>query len=171
MFIHGIQGYLFNRILCARLRLGYSLSTPIEGDLVASIDARGMPMKIYTMVTTRNLEKAQKAILNGQAEIVGPLLGYGSQIPQNAWGDAMVRILEEEHLELDAFRALKCRFFESSGTQRPIRVKPSNVHLKVTEDDQNPGYTKVEANFDLGKGSYATVLLRELMKTAPEDYV
>lgn len=49
----------------------------------------------------------------------------------------------------------------------PIHQLVSNIQ----EDDRDPTKQMIQLSFALTKGSYATVLLREIMKTAPENYV
>ncbi|MHA1839810.1 MAG: tRNA pseudouridine(13) synthase TruD [Candidatus Ranarchaeia archaeon] len=171
MYVHGIQSYLFNKFICERFKLGLSFVEPVERDVVASIDARGMPMKLYTVVNSRNIEKAANAIQQGYAEIVGPLVGYRTQFPENRWYERIKDILLREQIDPEMFRVASCPTFASKGTYRPIRIMPVNIKYKVLDDEMLPGQKKIIFTFDLPKGAYATVFLRELMKTAPEYYV
>jgi tRNA pseudouridine13 synthase len=47
------------------------------------------------------------------------------------------------------------------GTRRPLRIRPTNIELNSGVDDFGPHITVA---FDLPAGSFATVLMRELMK-------
>ena len=51
------------------------------------------------------------------------------------------------------------------GTIRAISLLPNNMHENVLEDETNSTKTKAEISFTIPKGSYATELLREIMKT------
>jgi tRNA pseudouridine13 synthase len=52
------------------------------------------------------------------------------------------------------------------GARRPLRVKPVDLELEAGADQHGPYIT---AAFTLPAGSFATVLLRELMKTDEEE--
>ena len=54
---------------------------------------------------------------------------------------------------------------EFKGSIRALTVKPTMLKvLKFTDDDLNPGKYKIKIEFSLQRGSYATMLIRELMK-------
>jgi tRNA pseudouridine13 synthase len=54
---------------------------------------------------------------------------------------------------------------EFKGSIRALTVKPTLLKiLEFKDDDLNPGKYKIKIEFSLQKGSYATMLIRELMK-------
>ncbi len=169
MYIHGIQSYLFNRFLSERLRLSLPFSVPIEGDLVASIDERGLPMKILTKISSRNLQSACNAIKQGRAAVVGPLIGHHAEIPDNEWGERIRHLLQEEKISLEMFTVPGCNDFASAGTTRRLITPLKKFEYTIQQNSQKP--PTITMLFDLQKGSYATVVLREIMKTTPNHYV
>ena len=87
----------------------------------------------------------------------GPIVGPG--MPQAA-GEVLQR-------EREAFAAAEVqdRLFEESefdfrGTRRPYRVRLANLELDSGFDEHGP---YVRCAFDLPRGSYATVVLREII--------
>jgi len=92
----------------------------------------------------------------------GPLLGYRMTPATGRPGEIESRVFAEMGLSAEAFRTsagLKVR-----GARRPLRVRPENVSLSAGVDEHGPHIT---AAFTLPPGAFATVLLRELMKTDP----
>ena len=55
--------------------------------------------------------------------------------------------------------------YEFKGSFRPIMVKPIGLkNLEYSSDDLFPDRYKMKIEFSLQKGSYATLLLREIVK-------
>jgi tRNA pseudouridine13 synthase len=52
--------------------------------------------------------------------------------------------------------------FYSKGN-RPVCVMPSGLQFSHEDDDRHPLHRKVKLTFDLGRGSYATMLVKRLM--------
>jgi tRNA pseudouridine13 synthase len=88
----------------------------------------------------------------------GPMVGYRMTLPQR---DALA--IEDEvygqfGLSRESFRSDRER---ARGDRRSLRVQPNDVQLSAGVDEHGPHIT---AAFTLPAGSYATMLLRELMK-------
>ncbi len=140
IYVEAAQSYLFNVFLSRRMELG-PLEKPIEGDLVE---------------------------LNGQVvyyvedlggEVVLPVVGPGARIPRGKVGEALLRVLKEEGLEMESFLKMP-KGLRAYGSYRKVRLEVRDFHWRVAGGD-------VELRFTLPRGSYATVLLRELIK--PEE--
>ena len=72
-------------------------------------------------------------------------------------GEMEQKILEEEDLKLKDFMVSKMPKLGSHGIRRSIRFKIWDVSAEKTEDG-------VIVGFSIPKGSYATSVLREVMK-------
>ncbi|MCP4447858.1 MAG: tRNA pseudouridine(13) synthase TruD, partial [Myxococcales bacterium] len=70
-----------------------------------------------------------------------------------------VRILEREKLSLESFSHLGKL---ANGARRPMSILLQDAEVKACEDS-------VEIRFALPSGSYATAIMRELIK-GPEDF-
>jgi tRNA(Glu) U13 pseudouridine synthase TruD len=82
--------------------------------------------------------------------------GHPLEIEQHA--------LAELHLSPEDFR--KAGKHKIKGARRPLRVRPADVELTGGVDEHG-GFIMVA--FTLPAGSYATVLMRELMKSKNND--
>jgi tRNA pseudouridine13 synthase len=96
----------------------------------------------------------------------GPLIGFRVSMPQG----------EPLRIEEEAFAAhgLTPQDFKRAGSlrvkgdRRPLRVQPTDIDLAAGVDEHGPHITVA---FTLPAGSFATVLLRELMKTDTNSHV
>ena len=90
----------------------------------------------------------------------GPLVGYRMSLPQGKALEIEQAALADVHLAPEDFR--KAGKHKVKGARRPLRVRPTDLELTGGVDEHG-GYIAVA--FTLPSGSYATVLLRELMKS------
>jgi tRNA pseudouridine13 synthase len=89
-----------------------------------------------------------------------PLAGYKTQLDE-----ITADLLEKEGVALDDFRVKGMSDLASKGEYRDCYIPVEGLELTdAGPDDLNIGKNKVIIRFSLKKGSYATVLLREIMK-------
>ena len=86
----------------------------------------------------------------------GPMFGASMKRPEGAVWEAELQILEQSRLQLHHFNLTGGLHLD--GERRPLRVPVGGLFWSAAED-------AVSVEFSLPKGSYATSLLRELMKT------
>ena len=104
--------------------------------------------------------------------VIIPLgIGFCARVILKEKMEKIKQILEEEKIDPDLFRLPNNPELASRGTQRPIRMPIHQLKYELQNDDNDTSQKMVVSSFALAKGSYATVLFRELMKTAPENYV
>ena len=70
--------------------------------------------------------------------------------------------LSEEGVSLSDFRSAECPRLSSKGSERELLCFPRGVSVSIAPDEANPGMMKATLGFSLGKGSYATELVRQL---------
>jgi len=100
-----------------------------------------------------------------QEEYDIPLVGYKTEFNDNKPDQIMQEVLEEEGIERDDFRLSEMPELRSEGSLRRSFADFRNFNIiKATEDDLNMAKNKMTVSFDLPKGCYATVFLREIMK-------
>src|SRR5262249_9020880 len=102
----------------------------------------------------REPEVDQARVEHGEIVATGPIFGWKMQRPSGEVDAAEQAALASEDLTLDSFRRLGGI---ADGTRRPFVVPVTAAHGSVE------GST-VELSFSLPAGSYATVLLDEIMK-------
>ncbi len=152
MFIHAFQSYIFNKFLSLRIKNGLSLK-PIDGDIVQTANG-----SVALFTENQNYTKAN---------FVAPLIGYElSLLPAGIAGNLFNEILEEEEVQPSMFRIKSYPEASSKGEYRPVTMPINDFQvLEINKDHLNDDKNMLRITFSLGKGSYATVLLRELMKT------
>ncbi len=164
MFVHAYQSYMFNRILSERLRRGMPLDRPLVGDVVLPADRNGLPdHDKYVPVTDQNLDLVQKHVRERKAFVSGVLFGQDSVFSTGQMGEIERSVVESEGLKLQDFKVPEIPECNSRGSRRELLSHYKDLELRV-------GESELDVSFTLGKGCYATVLLRELMKSGMLDY-
>ncbi len=117
---------------------------------------------LFNLILSRRLEHGTRPergdiLLHGVPTAM--IAGYRSKFAGGVQGEVERSVLEEEGVDLSAFRRFKR--YAADGGRRKILESPSDVSVR--------GNT---ISFYLPKGSYATALLREIMKpSVPEGFV
>lgn len=167
LLISSFQSYLFNKMLSLRIKKGYPLLKPIKGDLISILDdVNGQCTQIvykYGGLYDRHLKEALR--LN-HAAIVIPLIGYDTDLSKFPLMNELIKeIYMMEQIDEELFNNNLLREFEFKGAFRSMIVKPNGLKLlEFTKDEVFQGKMKLRLEFSLQRGSYATMLLRELMK-------
>jgi len=157
LFVHAYQSYLFNRILSRRMAAGMPLQEAEVGDVVC-FAREGLPdMDRVQSVTSENLEAINRLARRDRAFLTLPLIGFETAIEEGVQGEMERSIIRDEGVSPENFRVLDNPDLGSRGTRRAAlcHVKPQ---IRVEEN-------LAELQFILPKGSYATVVLREYMKS------
>jgi tRNA pseudouridine13 synthase len=140
LFVQAYQAYLFNRFISGRIKGGISLNTTLEGDFSVKVD--------------------------NQSCLALPIIGFKQSVSSGAQGNIEKEILEKENLKPEHFRISAMPEISATGGLRTALMPIKDLSLtKLSKDSVNPSKRKVELGFILGKGSYATVVLREFMKS------
>jgi tRNA pseudouridine13 synthase len=97
-----------------------------------------------------------------------PLIGTKKKLSQGVMGQIEKQILEEESVETEHFRVDAIPEISRKGGLRAVvsPVKSFKVH-GISACATNQREHQVDLSFKLLRGSYATVLLREIIK--PND--
>ena len=134
LFTHAYQSHLFNLIIEERMKAGWHLKK-VEGDILMD----GVP--------------------------TAPLLGFESKFTEGEPGEIEKRVLEQENMPLQNFKVKEMPELSSKGARRKILLQPEKLKLlEVNEDEFFPGRNCAKISFELKKGSYATTVMREIMK-------
>ena len=154
LWVSALQSRMFNEVTARRVTSG-TLDRIMDGDLAWKHDSGGV----------FRVEEGQAAVEQPRCDVFeispsGPLIGYRMTMPSG----------EPLRMEQEAFDAagLEAGHFRGhsigkvKGARRPLRVRPEDVDLSAGVDDHG-GYITVA--FTLPAGSFATVLLQELMKS------
>jgi len=160
LFVHAHQSFLFNLILSARVEAGLGVGRAHVGDRVMGIDEDGTHTHL---VTATNRERVQRELDKGRAALTAPLLGLTVPLAEGVPGEIEQEVLDAQQAHPADFRVRELPEMASDGRRRGI-LQPVRG-LDVSWVDGDPVFA-----FALGKGSYATVVLREFMKAPISDY-
>lgn len=164
MFVHAYQSYIFNLILSERMRRGIPLNAPVVGDVVLPADKDGNPDHDKQVPVTKiNLDLVERQVRDRRAFVSATLFGSESVIAEGEMGEIERAAIAKEGLSPRDFLVPAIPHCSSRGSRRELICEYRDLKLDISEDE----YT---ASFFLGKGCYATVLLRELMKSDISDY-
>lgn len=166
LFPQAYQAYIFNKILSRRIMKGLPINKAEVGDYVIEIEPSGLPNALrYKVVSRDAISEVNKAIENGKMLLAIPLAGFKQKFSQGIQGEIEKTVLEEEKVSLEKFKIKGFPELSLKGELRAAlaRIKEFFIH-EITSDEANPRKNKVVTSFMLYRGSYATILLRELMK-------
>lgn len=155
MFVHAYQSYMFNRMLSERLATIESFNEPQVGDVILKVDRFFNADKSNEISVNRlNQKKIMEMVRNDSVRVSLPLIGFETELSKGFQGEMEQKILEEEKLTPGMFRIQGHADLSSSGERRILSCKPLNFEV-------HPPST---LEFSLGRGTYATSLVREFLK-------
>ncbi|WP_256287846.1 tRNA pseudouridine(13) synthase TruD [Halobellus inordinatus] len=169
LFVNAAQSYAFNRIVSERLSRGLPLSEPVAGDVVCFADTDA-PEGLYRpdtdrtqTATERRVDVMRRHCERGRAFVTAPLVGTETDLAEGEPGDVERAVLDDLGLEPSDFDLPG--EFHSTGTRRAVLLRTC-VDVDTDLEDSEDTY---DLSFSLPSGSYATVLLREYLKTSPTE--
>lgn len=163
MFVYAAQSIPFNRMIARRMAMGIGLNDPQVGDLVVGVDANGRAEKDRLHpVTNANQDRVARLCKSGRALVTGAIFGSQSRLAEGPMGEIERQVVHDAGYTANDFRILHLPEVASRGTRRELLAPLGPVRL-TEGNDTDGGY--LELAFFLLKGSYATCLLREVMKS------
>jgi tRNA pseudouridine13 synthase len=168
LFVQAHQSYMFNRFLSERLKHGLSCNRAEVGDYVLSVERSGLPLpSTGKTVTTEMVDSVNTQVKAGKMRIALPIIGVRQKQSQGVMGQIEQEVLEQEELNLETLRVNELSRAGGKGGLRAIVTPFRDFKLKNVSASLHGKGCSAESSFMLLRGSYATVLLREVMK--PSD--
>jgi tRNA pseudouridine13 synthase len=149
LFLSAYQSYLFNEALAQRID---TLDQIWLGD-VAMKEENGAGFIVEDVAAEQ--PRADRFEISPS----GPIYGYRLLAPKGDEQKIEQAILDAEKITLDNFKESKGA--KLRGSRRPFRVRMTDLDVTAGTDDAGDF---LGMNFSLPSGSYATAVLRELMK-------
>jgi len=147
MFVHAYQSYLFNKAVSNRVTMG--IDEYVEGDIVIDNEEH--------LIHDKSPEELNNMIADFEANPTSPLFGTKVPFAEGTVGEMEKEVLREEGLKREDFECPKTPKLGSHGLRRSMRFKVWDTNAIATDDG-------VLTEFSINKGSYATAVLREIMK-------
>lgn len=150
LWVSATQSHLFNEVLAARIN---ALGTLMDGDMAMKHE-NGACFHVESAAAEQPRADAF------EISPTGPLCGYRMTLPQGPSLAIEQEVFDRYGLNPADFRPGKG--IRAKGARRALRVLPQDLHLAGGADEHGPF---VSLSFILPPGSFATVLMREVMKS------
>jgi tRNA pseudouridine13 synthase len=139
---------LFNQYLARRPR-EHTITTVLAGDILQKRDSGGL-------FGTEDVEADQQRLDAGDLVVTGPMFGHKMKAPApgSAAAELETALLDSEGIELASFAHLGKL---ALGTRRALLSTVDGVEVQAIDD-------ALDIHFALPSGSYATAVLREVIK-------
>lgn len=167
LLISSFQSYLFNRMLSIRVEKGLPLFKPVRGDVISILDDYNGNITPVKYIYGNSYDSYLNKALNlNRAAIIIPIIGTNTNLDEFPLMKLLFEeIAKQENINKNIFSSKIIMETKFKGSIRAMTVKPTSLKiLEFTNDELNPGKHKVKIEFSLQKGSYATMLIRELIK-------
>ncbi len=184
MTIHALQSLVFNHVLVERIERGMPLTSPLVGDLVGPLlDGGKVDVGKLSTVEADTLERIARNCRLGRLVVTGPLPGSESMAALDEVGGLERAVLVDLGLDSTNWRVSEIPRLTTKGTRRALTAQFVELTHEVAaavegeelsqrwNDGPQPGECwhqdggAVRFRFSLPPGTYATTLMRELMRT------
>lgn len=161
LLVESVAARIFNLTLSKIIKEGRFNELEV-GDIVLPLNPSGRADKNKPVnVTSRNIRQIEKLVKNGKMVVALPSPGYLSPLPRSSKGEIMLRVMEEEGVDFKDFKVEGLPEASTKGSLRPMKIPKWTCSVTSVSNES------LALFFMLPPGSYATVLLREIMK--PEN--
>ncbi len=150
LWVSALQSRMFNDVAAARID---TIDQIMNGDVAYKEDNGAC-----FLVSDAAAEQPRCAAF--EISPTGPLVGYRMTRAEGEPGKLEEEAMTRSGLSPEDFR--RTNVLKVKGSRRPLRVRPGEVNLEGGADEHGPHVTVA---FTLPAGSFATVLMREIMKT------
>ena len=187
--VHSLQSLAFNHSLAGRLKSNIGIVEPEIGDLVAPVQPSGrIDVGKMSEVSETNLERCRRNCRLGRLAVTGPLPGNDASIATGVPGEVEKKALEITNLDSIDWKVSAIPRLSTNGTRRPLSVMFRDFSIEEVPEIHESSISKrweegpkendlwtpegcsMRMKFILPPGTYATVLMRELMRSPLDHY-
>jgi tRNA pseudouridine13 synthase len=160
LMVHAYQSFLFNQLLSMRVKRGLSYVLPEPGDFLIAQNIAHAGRDAWLYVTESTLEERREQVARMEYALALPSPGYATRLPPSEQSEMVKEVLENEQIKLKDFRDPQMRSLDAQGGLHRTSITLSDWEASIEDEG-------LLVKFNLRKGSYATIVLRELMKNHP----
>lgn len=150
LYVSAFQSAMFNEVLTQRID---AIDQILTGDYAIKADTGGIFVVEDAAVEQPRADRFE-------ISPAGPVFGYRTSFAQEEPGQIERQVLSAHGVELEEFR--RVGQLKVKGTRRAMRFKLSQPSLTAGADETGQF---IEVRFTATSGSYATVAVREIMKS------
>jgi tRNA pseudouridine13 synthase len=122
-------------------------------------------LKVGMLAFPRDLEPQQRQSLEG---LPMPLPSARTPLPDEPLGALIVDVLAPFQLTWSDLRVRHLKDVFLSKGARPPLISPQNLEYSLIADELHAGRQALKMSFELGKGSYATILVKRIIDVADQ---
>jgi len=188
MFIHAVQSLIWNKATSHRIA-SMDRDNVLVGDLVPNVNKgeKDTESRVH-IVTEEDVEKKKYKM----EDILVPQVGTKTVFPTNSLGAVLKELLNDIGVTLEMFKTVQDREIRVNGDYRKAIVHPKDfdysikeyyhplqpllqtdlmklngedIVIEPKEKEETPALVGMIVGFTLPSSSYATIALRELMKS------
>jgi len=160
LMVHAYQSFLFNQMLSMRIKRGLSHVIPEPGDFLIALNETHAGRDAWLYVSESTLEERREQVAKMEYALALPSPGYATRLPPTKQSEMVKEVLKNEHVTLKDFRDPQMRSIDAPGGFHRTSITLSDWQASIKDEG-------LLVKFSLRKGSYATIVLRELMKNHP----
>lgn len=149
LYLSAYQSYLWNYLLAELIR------ETVPRDRTFDVDLSAQRVAFCTSLTLEEQDTLTRTKL--------PLPSARTDLEGNALAPLYDRVLKQLGTEMRELRVKHPRDSFFSKGERPALIVPHNLQMKSGPDEQYQGKSKVTVDFELPRGSYATIILKRLI--------
>jgi len=116
------------------------------------------PNAVQSLIFNRVLKKI------GPIDRELPIVGFDTVLGRDNLSGLVKKVLREEQIKISDFKLKSLKNMKCSGGFRKAKLIPKGFEWEIEKDEINEGKNKIIIKFTLPSGSYATVVLGEVMK-------
>ena len=188
MFIHAVQSLIWNRATSHRIA-SMDRDNVLVGDLVPNEKKGSNDSESRVHIVTKEDVENKKYIME---DILVPVVGTKTVFPTNALGDLLKQLLSDIGVTMGMFKTVQDREIRANGDYRKAIIHPKDfdysikeyyhplqpllqtdlmklngeeIVIEPKEKDETPTLVAMIVGFTLPSSTYATIALRELMKS------
>ncbi len=170
LFPQAYQSFLYNLFLSRRIKKGLPLNSVELGDYVVRVERSGLSFpKIWKKVTLAEFSEIKRQVKAGKLRLALPLPGHAQALSGGLQENIEQSVLDEEGMSLARFKKPVVQTMSARGGLRAALAPLSEFSFDASRDSPENGVSELPVSFFMPRGSYATSLLRELMK--PRDLI
>lgn len=167
LFVHAYQSFIFNECMSERLECKASITKPVVGDYVLHCLADGTwGGSRLIEVSDDNLGEVDELVSMGTAAVCSPMPGVDTPMLNGVPGEILEKVMGREDVRRADFNIRNLPKLTSTGTWRVLCAKLPYWFFRGPAATVKEG--RARFRFTLDKGVYATVLMREFMKTGSQ---
>ena len=116
------------------------------------------------MVVAENIAEINEKIISGKMRVALPIIGVKQKLSEGVMGQIEKEVLAEEGINLENLKVNELSRVGGRGGLRTAITLIRDFKIQNISKNENGMDFQTKLSFMLLRGSYATVLLREIMK-------